>query len=101
MWARGRLPRMPSHPTGDQWTLRVEDQELVVVEVGGGMRTYTVGGGDVLAGYRADEPCRAGRGQVLMPWPNRLRDGRFSFGGAEHVLAITEPARGNASHGLV
>lgn len=92
---------MPSHPTGDQWTLRVEDQELVVVEVGGGMRTYTVGGMDVLAGYRADEPCRAGRGQVLMPWPNRLRHGRFSFGGREHVLAITEPARGNASHGLV
>ena len=35
-----------------------------------------------------------------MPWPNRVRDGRYSFGGREHQLALTEPKRYHASHGL-
>lgn len=74
---------------------------MTVVEVGGGLRSYQVDGVDVVAGYEHDEVCRAGRGQLLMPWPNRIRDGRYTFAGAEHQLALTEPPRGNASHGLV
>ena len=38
---------------------------------------------------------------MLAPWPNRIRDGRYTFGGADHQLALTEPARHNAIHGLV
>ena len=40
-------------------------------------------------------------GLILCPWPNRIRDGFFYFDGIEHQLEITEPARNNASHGLV
>ena len=36
-----------------------------------------------------------------MPWPNRIRDGRYSFGGRDLQLALTEPRARNASHGLV
>jgi aldose 1-epimerase len=54
-----------------------------------------------VAGYAADDVCRAGRGQSLAPWPNRIRDGRYEFAGSAHQLALTEPARQNASHGLV
>ena len=42
-----------------------------------------------------------GRGQLLMPWPNRIGDGKYSFGGRDLQLALSEPGRGNASHGLV
>ena len=52
------------------------------VEVGGGLRVYTSGGADVLDGYRLDERCSGGRGQPLIPWPNRVRDGRYEFDGA-------------------
>jgi aldose 1-epimerase len=38
---------------------------------------------------------------VLLPWPNRIRDSRYVFGGAEHRVAISEPERGSALHGLV
>ena len=41
-----------------------------------------------------------GRGQLLMPWPNRIRDGHYSFDGRELQLGLTDPGRGNASHGL-
>ena len=40
-------------------------------------------------------------GVALVPWPNRTGDGRFDFGGATHQLEITEPAKHNASHGLL
>jgi aldose 1-epimerase len=40
-------------------------------------------------------------GLVLAPWPNRIRDGSFTFEGHHHQLEITEQARHNAIHGLV
>ena len=88
-------------PSGAQWTIRHGDQEVVVVEVGGGLRTWTRSGEPVLSGYAPEQQCAAGRGQLLMPWPNRVADGRYSFAGKDFQLALTEPALHNASHGLV
>jgi aldose 1-epimerase len=65
------------------------------------LRAYEVAGTAVLDGYAAHEQCTGGRGQSLVPWPNRLRDGRYTFGGEDHQLALTEPAKQNAIHGLV
>ena len=42
-----------------------------------------------------------GRGQLLVPWPNRIRDGQYTVGDRELELPLTEPGRHNASHGLV
>ena len=87
--------------SGEQWTIRRGSQELTVVQVGGGLRTYTVDDVDVLAGYRPEEMAASGRGQLLMPWPNRIRDGRYTFDGDQRQLSITEVPLHNASHGLV
>jgi aldose 1-epimerase len=88
-------------PSGEQVELAFADQRAVVVEVGGGLRTYSAGGHDVIDGYTVDEMCSGGRGQVLSPWPNRLEDGSYEFEGRRHQLALTEPVAGNAIHGLV
>src|SRR5208282_4008669 len=53
-----------------------------------------------IAGHEPDELPPAGAGQLLAPWPNRVDGGRYVFGGTEHQLALTEPARANAIHGL-
>jgi aldose 1-epimerase len=87
--------------SGAQWRIAAGGQEAVVVEVGGGLRTYTVDGEDRIDGYGADELCPGSAGQVLAPWPNRIRDGRYTFGGCSHQLPLTEPDRQNALHGLV
>src|SRR4051794_17923538 len=91
-------------PSGRQIEIRTGDgaQESVatVVEVGGGLRSFDVGGRAVLDGYAADEMCTAGRGQLLVPWPNRLAGGRYTFDGQEHQLPITDGATGSAIHGL-
>jgi aldose 1-epimerase len=41
------------------------------------------------------------QGAVLAPWPNRLADGRYEFGGRIHQLPVSEPGRNTALHGLV
>ncbi|MGB4836134.1 MAG: galactose mutarotase, partial [Nostocoides sp.] len=80
----GETPNVPGivpSPTGAQWLLSHGDQRAVVVEVGGGLRTYAVGGQDVVAGFGAHQQVLHGRGQTLMPWPNRVRDGRYTVDG--------------------
>ncbi len=88
-------------PSGEQIEIASGDQRVVVVEIGGGLRSYSVGGDDVLDGYPADRMCDAGRGQVLAPWPNRLEDGSYTFDGRTHQLPLTEVPNRNAIHGLV
>jgi aldose 1-epimerase len=88
-------------PSGHQVELIHADQRATVVEVGGGLREYSVEGRAVLDGYGLDEMCHDGRGQVLAPWPNRLAGGRYRFAGSEQQTPLSEPERGNAIHGLV
>ncbi|MDQ6946363.1 MAG: aldose 1-epimerase family protein [Actinomycetota bacterium] len=77
------------------------DQTATVVEVGGALRAYAAGGRPLLDGYGIDERCTGARGQTLIPWPNRLRDGSYRFGAEDHQLPLSEPAKHNAIHGLV
>ena len=76
-------------------------QRVVVDQVGGGLRSYSARGHEVLDGYPSGEPSPSGRGQVLIPWPNRLEDGRYDFDGRSHELPLNEPEHRNAIHGLV
>jgi aldose 1-epimerase len=39
-------------------------------------------------------------GQPLLPWPNRLADGRYAFRGQQLQVPIDEVERNNAIHGL-
>lgn len=87
--------------TGRQVELSFGAHHAVVVEVGGGLRSYRYDGTDVLDGYAPDEMAPSGRGQLLIPWPNRLHEGRYAWDGAEHRVPINEPDQQNAVHGLV
>ena len=40
-------------------------------------------------------------GSVLAPWPNRIKDGRYSFNDEMFELPINEKSKNNALHGLV
>jgi aldose 1-epimerase len=92
---------VPRAPSGEQIELAFEDQRAVVVEVGGGLRTYSGAGRELLDGYGADEMSTSGRGQVLIPWPNRIEDGRYEFDGQRHQLPINDVEEQDAIHGLV
>ncbi|MEV0355879.1 aldose 1-epimerase family protein [Nocardia sp. NPDC050697] len=65
------------------------------------LRSLTVDGTAVTEPVPATAPPPQGCGLVLVPWPNRVRDGRWTLDGAVQQLDLTEPARGNAIHGLL
>src|SRR5580692_10732128 len=92
---------MTRAPSGEQFEIALGDQRATIVEVGGGLREYTVAGQSVLHPYDVGEMCDGAHGAVLLPWPNRLADGRYEFEGERHQLALTEPAKRNAIHGLL
>jgi aldose 1-epimerase len=87
-------------PTGEQYEIASGSHRAVVTEVGATLRSFSVEGRDVVRGFGVEEMSTAGRGQNLIPWPNRIRDGRYTFSGVNQQLALSEPARHNASHGL-
>jgi aldose 1-epimerase len=88
-------------PSGEQVQLTHADQAVTVVTVGGGIRSYAVAGQDVIDGFDRDAMADGARGQTLIPWPNRVRDGTWTWDGTQHQLALTEPDKHNAIHGLV
>ena len=91
----------PRPPTGEQHEIRRGDQVAVVTEVGATLRTYDVASRPVVAGFDASAKVEGGSGQILAPWPNRVRDGRYRFDGEDQQLALSEAKAGNAIHGLV
>jgi aldose 1-epimerase len=90
----------PVPATGRQLELRAGGASAVVTEVGASVRVLRLGRRDVLDGVGRSEPALGGQGQALVPWPNRLCDGRYQFAGRELQLPLTEPEKGNAIHGL-
>jgi aldose 1-epimerase len=87
--------------SGTQWTIESGEHRATVVEVGGVLRSYAAGEREILDGFGTAELAPASAGQILAPWPNRIRDGHYTFEGTAYQLPLTEPARHNAIHGLV
>jgi aldose 1-epimerase len=87
--------------TGEQYELIWENQRAVVSEVGATLRSYEISGRQILDGFDPDQVPSGARGKLLAPWPNRIGDGRWKFGGQEHQLPLNEPEKSNAIHGLV
>ncbi|MDI6100524.1 aldose 1-epimerase family protein [Actinoplanes sp. NEAU-A12] len=87
--------------SGVQWSIEADGHRAVLAEVGGTLRVYSVDGADVLDGFGTDEIAPGSAGQILAPWPNRIRDGQYEFEGESYQLALTEPPKRTAIHGLV
>jgi aldose 1-epimerase len=92
---------MDPPPSGSQHEIAHGPQRAVIVEVGGGIREYEVAGRPVLESYAPGAVRDGAHGTPLVPWPNRIRDGRYRFDGVDHQLALTEPDKHNAIHGLL
>jgi aldose 1-epimerase len=58
----------------------------------------------VLDGFKTFEQLQQNeksRGIFLIPFPNRIKDGKYSFEGKEYPLTITKPKEQNAIHGFL
>ncbi len=90
-----------SDPTGPRFHLADGDSRAEVTTVGAALRAFSVGGVDLVPRYADDRPTPAASGVVLVPWPNRVAAGAWTQRGTTHQLAVSEPATGAASHGLL
>jgi aldose 1-epimerase len=86
--------------TGQKFTIAAGDHAATIVEVGAGLRRYAHRGVDVTVPYGDAELPPRGCGAVLVPWPNRIRGGKYTFDGVDYQLPLSEPSAGNAIHGL-
>src|SRR5579864_8687767 len=91
---------VPVDASGDQVVLTSGRLRLTVVTAGGGIRELTFGERPVIDGYGVDEIALGARGQPLIPWPNRIADGRYEFAGRQYQVPLTEPDKRNALHGF-
>ncbi len=91
----------PAEPTGSQFFLQRGEVSAQITSVGASLRALRVGGVDVVPPYPAHTPTPLCAGVVLVPWPNRIRDGRWQRDDGPQQLALTEPDRANAIHGLL
>ena len=92
---------MTAPPSGEQFEIASGAHRATIVEVGGGIREYEVDGRPVLEPFPVDRMCDGAHGAPLIPWPNRMRDGRYSFGGEDFQVDLTEPEKHNAIHGFL
>ncbi len=86
--------------TGTQYEIEAGDYRATVTELGAGLRGLQHAGTPLVVGFDPDELPPHSSGEVLSPWPNRVDGGSYTFDGTEYHLALSEPARGNAIHGL-
>ncbi len=95
------IPRIPVPATGEQFEIRSGAARAVVTEVGAGLRAFEVDGRPFVETFDESVLPPRGAGAVLVPWPNRVARGRWTWNGTTQQLAISEPAGGNAIHGLL
>jgi len=88
-------------PSGGQYSISAAGYRATVVEVGGGLRECYREDRPVLQPYPLESMCDGAHGAALIPWPNRLADGRYSFDGQDFQVALTEPDKRNAIHGFL
>ena len=91
---------MIAPPTGQQFPLAHGAQRAVVVELGAGLREYHTDRGAIVDGFSPEQNPDGSRGQLLVPWPNRIAGAAYRFAGAEFRLPVTETRTASAIHGL-
>ncbi|MCI1984243.1 MAG: aldose 1-epimerase family protein [Bifidobacteriaceae bacterium] len=86
--------------TGNQYSISFGDYSAVVTELGATLRALRWKGKNLLATFDANETVPCCNGYVLVPYPNRVEDGTYTFNGATYHMPIDEPDRMTSLHGF-
>lgn len=82
------------------------DLRLVTAAYGASLRGLAVRGSDgvysdVITGYRGRANKQGGQGDVLIPFPGRIAQGRYEFDGESHLMVMNDHEGPSAIHGFV
>ena len=89
------------HPIGETIELRTPRASADIGTLAAVLLGLQVDGHELTERTPATRLPGHGSGIVLAPWPNRVRDARWTHDGVVQQLDVTDPSRGNAIHGLL
>lgn len=94
-------PASTGSANGRLYEIRHGRHRAVVAGVAATLLSWTVDGTEVLLTHAADDIGEGYQGKTILPWPNRIDQGRYRFHGKQYQLPINEPEREAALHGLM
>ncbi|AII74499.1 Aldose 1-epimerase [Bifidobacterium coryneforme] len=86
--------------TGQQYCIHHGDYSAVVTELGATLRVLRYQDQDLIASFEPDGLVPCSNGCVLVPYPNRIEDGEYTFQGKTYSMPIDEHGRRTAIHGF-
>ena len=88
-------------PTGLQYEITHGSARAVIGSVAAVRREFSVDGKHYTEVWDDALPSPYGCGIVLVPWPNRIRDGVWTLDGKPQKLDLSDRSNNAASHGLL
>ena len=92
---------MDRSASGREIVLQAGDHEARIVTVGAGLASLRYRGHELIVSHAVNECPPGYLGKVLMPWPNRVAGGSYSWEGSSYDLPVDEPDFRTALHGFV
>ena len=89
------------HKSGTTIVLTAGEWQATIVTVGAGLASLTRRQRHVVIPHALEEMPLAHLGKVLIPWPNRITGGRFTFEDQTLTPAINDRVGNTAIHGLL
>ena len=83
-----------------EFTLSAGGYTAIVTARAAALRVLQFQGRDLVVPFPKGGPIPDYRGVIAAPWPNRIADGTYSFDDVKHQVALNEPERATALHGL-
>ena len=81
-------------------TLKAGDYEARIGAVGASLLSLTHRGRHLVQPVEGDALADGYQGRTLVPWPNRVVDGRYEVAGTAYQLPVNEVETGASLHGL-
>lgn len=86
--------------SGQAITLNAGNYSATILTVGAALGSLTYNGHDLILPSPVDKLSDAYLGKTLVPWPNRIAGGRYSWDGRTHHLPVNDISTNAALHGL-
>lgn len=95
------MPTVKDPVIGNIYRVGTKTAFFEVCELGATLKRLVLSNQDILLSFNDGELPLYGQGQILFPFPNRIKDGSYYYMGSKMQLPINETKLNNAIHGLV
>lgn len=90
---------LPFNLSGSSFSLTSGPYQATILSCGAALSSLSLNDHPLILPYPAHELAPGFAGMVLLPWPNRIREGRYSWRGTSYQLPINDIDTRTALHG--